>query len=527
MTPVRFFNTEGPVRAEKHYSIPPLSRFDLDDLLTLIQREKYFVLHAPRQTGKTTALLALRDLLNEGAAGDLRCVYANLEVGQAGREDTGRAMRAILEAIGQEALLLGDGFPQEASERILERGGPDAALLALLTQWQLAESRRLVLLLDEVDALVGDTLLSLLRQLRSGYARRPAAFPQSIVLCGLRDVRDYRTHLDSGKEVVAGGSPFNIKAKSLRLGDFTETEIRALLGQHTEETGQEFLPDAVETVCEQTRGQPWLVNALAYETCFERKAGRDRSRAITADDILDAREALILRRDTHLDQLGDKLREDRVRRVIEPMLSGDDGRATKHDYEYVRDLGLVAADDPTRIANPIYQEVIPRELTWLVQQSLDLDTKWYVDAEGGLDVPKLLTGFQEFFREHSEHWLGRFDYQEAGVQLLLQGYCQRLVNGGGKVYREYGLGRRRADLLLSWPRDDGWSRFVVECKVLRGSREATERRGLEQTAAYMDLCGAEAGHLIIFDRDESRSWEEKIYRKEAGTDGAPITIWGA
>ena len=525
MTPVRFFNTEGPVRAEDHYSIPPLSRFDLDDLLTLIQRKKYFVLHAPRQTGKTTALLALRDLLNEGAAGDLRCVYANLEEAQAAREDLELAARTILTEIARQDRLSGDPTFRDLGKEALADAGPASAVGEALSRWSLATPKPLVLLLDEVDALVGDTLLSLLRQLRAGYIRRPAPFPQSVVLCGLRDVRDYRTHLD--KQVITGGSPFNIKAKSLRLGDFTETDIRALLGQHTEETGQEFLPDAVETVCEQTRGQPWLVNALAYEACFERKAGRDRSRAITAEDILEARETLILRRDTHLDQFGDKLREDRVRRVIEPMLSGDDGRATEHDYEYVRDLGLVAADDPTRIANPIYQEVIPRELTWLLQQSLDLDTKWYVDAEGRLDVPKLLTGFQEFFREHSEHWLGRFDYQEAGVQLLLQGYCQRVVNGGGKVYREYGLGRRRADLLLSWPQGDSWSRFVVECKVLRGSREATERRGLEQTAAYMDLCGAEAGHLVIFDRDESRSWAEKIYRKETEAGGRPLTIWGA
>ena len=522
---MRFFNTAGPVREDKHYRIPPLSRFDLEEVLTLVRQEKYFVLHAPRQTGKTTALLALRDLLNEGVAGEVRCVYANLEVGQAAREDTGRAMRAILEEIGQQALLLGDGFPQEAGDRILERAGPDAALLTLLTQWQLAESRRLVLLLDEVDALVGDTLLSLLRQLRSGYARRPAAFPQSIALCGLRDVRDYRTHLE--KQVIAGGSPFNVQAESMRLGDFDRRETDALLAQHTADTGQEFRSEAQTAVWEQTRGQPWLVNALAYQACFRSPTGRDRSRAITADDILEAREALILRRDTHLDQLADKLREERVRRVIEPMLSGGDSRATEHDFGYVRDLGLIAVDDPRQIANPIYREVIPRELTWIVQQALDLKAVWYVDADGGLDVPKLLTRFQEFFREHSEHWMGRFRYSEAGAQLLLQAYCQRVVNGGGRVDREYGLGRRRTDLLLSWPCGDSWSRFVIECKVLHGSPETTERRGLEQTAAYMDLCGAEAGHLVIFDRSEERSWDEKIFRKEARTDGRPITIWGA
>ena len=100
---MRFFNTEGPVRADEHYRIPPLERIDLDAVLGLVRNQKYFVLHAPRQTGKTSALLALRDLLNGGAAGDYRCVYANFEVGQAGREDAARTMRALLGELARRA----------------------------------------------------------------------------------------------------------------------------------------------------------------------------------------------------------------------------------------------------------------------------------------------------------------------------------------------------------------------------------------------------------------------------------------
>ena len=93
----------------------------------------------------------------------------------------------------------------------------------------------LVLLVDEIDSLVGDTLLSVLRQLRAGYEQRPDEFPQSLVLCGVRDIRDYRIRSSAG-EIIAGGSPFNVAAKSLRMGDFTEAETRALVAQHTEET---------------------------------------------------------------------------------------------------------------------------------------------------------------------------------------------------------------------------------------------------------------------------------------------------
>ena len=373
----------------------------------------------------------------------------------------------------------------------------------------------MVLLIDEIDALVGDTLLSVLRQLRAGYDLRPAGFPQSVVLCGVRDVRDYRIHSSAEKAVVAGGSAFNVKARSLRLGDFSRDDVLALLAQHTDETGQAFDADALETIWERTRGQPWLVNALADEACFRTEAGRDRTRPIHADDIRDAQERIVLRRETHLDQLADKLREDRVRRVVGPLLSGGDERDfSARDIEYVRDLGLVAADPPLRIANPIYAEVVPRELTAAAQEGLVEELAWYVDAGGDLLVAKLLAAFQAFFREHSEHWVARFDYREAGPQLLLQAFLQRIVNGGGRIEREYGLGRGRTDLLIAWPQRAGGAdaagagrlverKFVIECKVLRKSLERTIRDGLEQTAAYMDRCAAEAGLLVIFDRGEA------------------------
>ena len=278
---MRFFNTEGPVRPDDHYAIPPLDRMDIDELLALIRAKRYFVLHAPRQTGKTSALIALRDLLNSGEAGNFRCVHTNVEVGQAARDDTARGMRAILSRLAMRARLLHDDFPHESWRAALEASGPDDALGDLLSNWCVANPVPLVLLMDEIDSLVGDTLLSVLRQLRAGYEQRPEAFPQSVVLCGVRDIRDYRIRSSAG-EVIAGGSPFNVAAKSLRMGDFTEAETRTLMAQHTEETGQRFSAAALDAVWTQTQGQPWLVNALCAGACFDNKAGRDRSRTIEA-----------------------------------------------------------------------------------------------------------------------------------------------------------------------------------------------------------------------------------------------------
>ena len=543
---MRFFNTAGPVRPEDHYRVPPLARLDLEEILRLIRQKMYFVLHAPRQTGKTTALLALRDELNDG--GGYRCAYVNVEAAQAAREDVEQAMRAMLSELASWVRsTLRDGSLDEAWPAVLATAGPHGALRETLSRWSEADPRPAVLLVDEIDALVGDTLLSVLRQLRAGYVRRPGGFPQSIVLCGVRDVRDYRIRSSSEQAIVAGGSAFNVKAESLRLGDFTHDEVLSLLAQHTEETGQAFTAGSRDEIWELTRGQPWLVNALAYEACFRNRAGRDRARSITAEAVRDARDELIARRETHLDQLTDKLQEERVRRVIEPLLSGAPAAETipADDLQYVRDLGLVRREGPVAIANPIYREVIPRDLTYTTQElTVTHDPAWYVAPDGRLLITELLAAFQAFFREHSEHWVERFQYKEAGPQLLLQAFLQRIVNSGGRIEREYGLGRMRTDLLVIWPVRGGGRRrpapepepaaaepaavqkTVVECKVLHGSLERTIAQGLDQTRAYMDRCAAREGHLVIFDRTAGKPWVEKVFRREQVAGGLGVTVWG-
>ncbi len=511
-----------------HYCIPPLERLDVDELLYLIRQKKYFVIHAPRQTGKTSVLLALADLLN--ASDEFRCLYVNIEGAQTAREDVGRGISSILTTLGSDARTeLRDLFVSDNKAEIFESAGPDSALTEMLTQWCEASSLPLVLLIDEIDSLVGDTLVAVLRQLRSGYHKRPALFPQSVILCGVRNVRDYRIDTSSGKDNIAGGSAFNIKSDSLRLGDFCEREIRTLLAQHTVETGQVFQESAISRIVESTAGQPWLVNALAYETCFKDKAARQPDREITVEAVDAAREAIILRRETHLDQLTDKLKEDRVRRVIEPILAGTFGLDMQdHDLEYARDLGLVAADSPIRIANPIYAEVIPRALTWAIQEKLTLEMMGY-EAGDTLDIEQLIEGFQDFYRLNSEHWEERFEYKEAGQQLLLQAYLQRVVNGSGHLHREYATGRGRTDLLVSWPLDNGEQRrIVIECKVRRdrNSMESVIAQGLEQIRGYMDNCGTFEGHLVVFESDASKTWDERIFRREEAGNGTMVVVWG-
>lgn len=523
---MKFFNTAGPVQFDEHYKIPPLKRWDLEEIEMLIAQKKYFLLHAPCQTGKTSCLLALRNYLN--GQGHYHCVYMNVESGQAVQEDVEKVVYIILTELKNRADFLNDSYLSENLQRIREQNSPEQAFNAMLKEWSLHSSKPIVLLIDEIDSLVGNSLISVLRQIRTGYDQRPEAFPQSIVLCGVRDLKDYRLNSKDGPPIT-GGSAFNIKAKSLRLTNFNKKELETLYDQHTQETGQRFEAGVVDYAFELTNGQPWLCNALAYEICFEIKANRDRRQAITKAMIREAKENLILRRETHLDQLAFQLKDSRVKKVVTALLSGDENVQSifEDDVKYTEDLGLIVSKPHWKMANPIYQEVVPRALTWSTQTNISEESVNYINPNGSLNLNRLLKTFQQFFREHSEHWVERFDYKEAGPQLLLQAFLQRVVNGGGVIHREYGLGRKRTDLLIEWQLPDGTEqRTVLELKILYQSLEKTIDQGLEQTLSYMDRVGTQEGHLLIFDRSPNKTWETKIFHDTQIIDGQTIEVWG-
>lgn len=499
--------------------------------MLLIEQRKYFILHAPRQTGKTSCLLALRDLLN--AQGDHCCVYANIEAGQAARNDVPAAMGAIISALYRETVqVLGDRIDFTFRD-FMDSEDPLGALEGFLSVVCKLADRPVVFLIDEVDALVGNSLISVLLQLRAGYPKRPVSFPQSIILCGVRDIKDYRIHAP-GQDVITGGSAFNIKAKSLSLGNFSPVEVQELYAEHTRETGQVFAPECFRLIMDYTGGQPWLVNALAHEATFEMAENRDRSVTITPAMFEQPKEQLILSRATHLDQLADKLVEDRVRRVIEPLLIGEFDNSAKDDNQYCLDLGLVRKS-PTglTIANQIYQEVIPRELTDIRQTRFTaiFQPEW-IAPDGSLDTDKLFRMFQAFWRENSEIW--REDmagYEEAAPHLTFQAFLQRVANGRGFIGREFAYGSRRADLVLKWRSDAGEQRVVIELKMLteRDSYETVKAEALEQTARYADRCDATESHVVVFDRTgkaQWRNWQDKVFVEPCRHGERLISIWG-
>ena len=183
------------------------------------------------------------------------------------------------------------------------------------------------------------------------------------------------------------------------------------------------------------------------------------------------------------------------------------------------------------------KEIIPRELTVIMQDGMASSPAqpWYIESSGRLDISRLLRDFQQFFRENIESWNEAFDYKEAGFQLLLQAFLQRIVNGGGLIEREYALGRGRVDLLVRWRypkdaprREQKEQRIVIELKTIRKNRapDAVLSEGLRQTDRYAGESGADEAHLVICDERIWRNWDEKIYERAEKSGNGDIHVWG-
>jgi hypothetical protein len=510
----RFFNTAGPCNQRSHYMLPWRER--LPDMKRLIDQELYFVVHAPRQVGKSTSFIHLAQELTEG--GTYAALLASCETGQTARSDVMAGVMAIIQSIRSNAEYF---LPEELRppDSDLDGVAAESRLGVFLKRWSLACPRPVVLFLDEIDALLDESLLSVLRQLRDGYFRRPTSFPHSMALIGLRDVRDYKIKLRPEVPTAGTSSPFNVKVRSIRLRDFTAEEVAQLYRMHTEETGQQWSDEAVARAFELTQGQPRLANALAYQICSEDLT--DRTQVIGVEHIEAAKDALIERRDTHLDSLVARLNEERVRKVIEPILTGDVSfdPTFNDDFSFVRDLGLVVERDGTRrIANPIYQEIIPRILSYQIQTAIPLDPRWFVADDGTLDLAKLIDGFLEFWQENGEVLLAGMPYQEAAPHLVFMAYLQRVVNHGGRIEREFAVGTKRADLVVEF----GGRKDVIELKLASASKAL--QRGLEQVFWYAKRLGREIGYLIIFDPKSDNPWEERGEIEQVEHQGVIVVV---
>lgn len=497
--------------------LPPERR--LERVMRLIDDHKYFTFTAGWQTGKTTSAKWLEKHLN--ATGQWRAMWVDIETARE-QPDPVKGFQVILDKVLEVCRRVHPDVTIPTLASLLET--PARSLVKLLSHLAQHSDRPWVIFFDESDCLVGETMVSFLTQLREGYLDRfDRPFPASVALVGRRQVRDYTLREEERRAIswLGTSSPFNINAEALTIGPFTEPEVTELLQQHTSRTGQVFLPEAAAKIYELGQGHPWLTNALA-DQIVDRDV-EDRNVAITAEHVEAAKETIILERRSHIDSLIARLREDRVRRVLDPMLSGVRAQqdTLDDDFAYVLGLGLIRKiQGQYRVANPIYREVIPRALNYGQQMQIANEPAAYVRKDGSLDMPKLMSDWQKFWREDGHLAAEGFGYRESGPHLMLMAFLQRVINGGGQIRREYGLGRGALDLLVEWPNE----RHALELKIRRGPR--TETNALEQLSGYLDRIGLSEGWLVMFDRRKIR-WDKKLYQREVEFAGKRIRIVGS
>ena len=519
---LRFFNTTGPCNPDDHYMLPPEDRLVDAQLHRYIRDKLYWVLHAPRQTGKTTFLQSWMREINAGD--EAVACYVSVESCR-NIPQPERTMPAICSSIREFASRFNVPVPEITDTSTLN------LLNNILGNWaKLVAPKPLIVLFDEVDVLIDETMLNFLSQLRSGFASRGVGtFPVSIVLVGMRDLKDYIT-ASKGGIPPNPGSPFNIKEDSAKISNFTKEDIVHLFAQRTAENGQQITQEALDYVYEQSQGQPWIVNSL-FKRATMRVLEMESTETVELTHIEQAREQMIMARETHLDALSERLREPRIQSVIQLILTSESGPNLDPyhpDVVLAMDLGLIKWDrnQGFMIANPIYEDILTRTLNSVYFAQVPPPSSWrWQTPDGRLDMDALLHEFQDFWRNHSETWEQWTKYTEAFPHLLLMAFLQRVVNGGGRIEREYATGRGRMDLAVEY--EGEWN--IIEIKLLRkgSSFDRVKAEGLKQVVRYRETFVPPVGchktivgvYLVIFDRrpeDQKPSWDERISYERDG-----------
>lgn len=536
----RYFNITGPNKEKENFSLDPLKRVDCEAIESMIEKGRYFAVSSPRQSGKTTLLLALQKKIN--ASGKYRCLYCNVEAAQATGSDLHGGVRLILGRIADQAeFVFRDTWPYENFVSILDHVGADGALVTFFERWRMQEQTTqppLILMLDGIDLLYGKTLASVLRQLRTGQISGPGLFLQSVILSGVRDIRDVDIEVGENR-VLLGRCGSDIREKAVMLPGFTQAEIKELCDQYTAESGQSFQENACPRIYALTGGRPWLVNALLCEAIYEMGFGKDVSRSITMGMIDAAKDHFIARQDAYMDQLVIKLADNSVRTTLFPILVGGGWkrRPPQEDLEYLEDLELIRRTPQTGwgVVNAMYRELIPKVIGRPLKDELVhvVDRSIFLKPDGRLDFRKMIETYRKIYCEYFLTWRRRYDLEGVLAQILLFAFLHYVLGDRGRMECDYALGTGRVDICVGW----GYSlesgerreeRFAVEIRLYDNTKahSAVVRNGVAQTVAYAQPRQAHGTFLVILNEDESKTWYDRLFEEEHTQNGVQVYVYG-
>jgi len=511
--PPREFNITGSIIPEEHYYVDLKSA--LKKLMGLVEKKKYFVINRPRQFGKTTTLNFLAQRL-------LKTVeYAP-------------ALISFAHFVQRPNITEAE-FYSETSQFIIEElkasYGDSIESFAEISRrydffvWlrELCQSRKLILLIDEIDAAPENVVIGFLASLREMYLQRsrnrqPA--PHAVCLAGVHDIKNLKARYRDETQTIGSASPFNI-AIDYELPAFSLKDVRQYYLQHTAATGQEFDDTVISRVHEVTNGHPWLVSMLA-KLLVEEIVPR-RKQPIRLAHAERAIQTLLDTPNANFDSLFKNARHSNLLPIVLDLLEGKHRRYNllSDDVRLGVKYGVFAVKERELIlSNPIYAHALygnfEKELEEFDVSSLVAANR-VQNAKGRLDFRRVLDKFQAFMKAKGATVSKHHSFREATGQLLLLSYLDLLVNGKGWTFKEPQSGEGRIDVVCCY----GRQKEVVELKLWYGERRYSA--GLSQLAKYLDREGLDHGYLFVFDRREDAQREYGF--SEHVVAGKKILAW--
>ena len=500
---MRRFGTQGPVNPEEHYIVPRAA--ETADFINRVKDGKSIVLFAPRQTGKTTFFHWGLEAL---VAQDPTYFPIQLDF---------QVVRNIAPATFYERLSY---LIRREIEIVFQKRGQ--ILSAVLTQFlektditdnfsmmtffqQLSsflQHQRVVIIIDEFDGIPQTVVSDFLYILRHIYISGKPRCPHSVGIVGVKSI----AQLDYDRSV----SPFNIQDE-FRLPNFTREQVYDLLSQYTDEVGQAFVPEVIESIHKQTAGQPVLVNRFAQILTEEMDIPRNES--ITMAHFTTAHTQLLRGRNTNIEHLTTNIRRNpRFESILMRIMARDEGMDFNLDDDIINELatyGVIkeGADGMCEILNPIYlyriMRVFKPTMNGLEQEYFSEDTddeeREYLTSTGQIEMASLLDNFRDFITRAGFRILQVPDTpQESVGRHLLLAYLDEFVRlVGGMMHIEVQTGRGRMDIILT----HNHRKYIVETKVWRGN--SRYQAGKKQLAAYLKLEGATEGYYVVFDHRQT------------------------
>lgn len=516
MTTPRFFNTSGPVNGKDHYCIPPISRIDTKKIWQLILQKKYFLIRGPKQSGKTSYLLALAQAINQ--KGQLKCLYFNIESLRGIQENMEESIKSVLFEIASRARdTFNDEYLEEMVSGILQKRGSFHALNELLTQWSKRSDRPIVLLIDEIDTLKGNVLTSFLSQIRAGYDKRPTFFPQSIVFCGTHDVIEKQ---------------FNIKDTTITISYFKRPEMETMLMTYIQKHDLEIEDGVMQKIWDYSNGQPWIISTIAGELFYEMLPYKNMKK-IHVTDITEAIINIIEKKGNHLEFLIDQLRDERVQKCMVPMLMGEGiaENLREEDVGFIRELGFLKETNPLEISNCLYKELLPRVLFNPVLYLINLDHTDFTTERGLVDTDKLMKSFQTFFKNHADRLVSLINYGNAGSILIFQALLQKLTEWNMTITRTYAINQNYVviELHRDYPCEQNMLFFIKHFNVKAPEQNRLTMQSIMDDFAMYIAKRPEVKaefHLIAINLNINFLWEEKLFSVRKEKQGKIMTLWG-